>query len=88
MIILRTIGHLINSILLFIIVVSAARIAIEAYTKDIMEVPVGPLVKEISDIIMEYGRKFLPFDKQKNLLLGISMTSFILIIIIRAVIKL
>ncbi|MEA3506416.1 MAG: hypothetical protein U9R36_02830 [Elusimicrobiota bacterium] len=83
---LRVLGYLINSLLLLVVIISAARIIMDSYAKDIMEIPVGPLVKELSDVIMEQGRKFLPIKEEKNLLIGIVIGLMIVILIIQAVI--
>ncbi len=86
MIILRTIGYIINSLLLFIAIISIVRLVMDSYILDIKELPVGPLVEELTDIIMEHGKKFIPINSPKNLLISITIVSLILFIVIRAVV--
>jgi hypothetical protein len=83
---LRALGYLVNSLLLFAVLICAARVIMDSYAKNIMDIPVGPLVKELSEVIMEQGRKFLPIKEEKNLLIGIIISLIIVILIIQAVI--
>ena len=82
---LSVLGYVINSIILLIVVVVIARIYVNLKGADTSSSPMGPLVKEISDIIIENGRKFFPVKEETTLLYVIIAVLIVLFFIVRAV---
>ena len=82
---LSALGYLIISVILIILVAVAGRIYINLSKKEVENLFMGPLTKEISDLIIENGRKFIPIGKDSTLLYVIAGVCIVLIFIVNAV---
>ncbi len=82
---LSVIGYIINSVILFIVIIVVAKLYINFTKKNIEEFPVGPLIKELSELICKNGRKFFPIKEENILLYVLLSTCFILFFIVRAI---
>jgi hypothetical protein len=82
---LSIIGYLINSVILILIVVVLVRIYMDYSKGEPESIFLGPLVKEVSDKILEKAKGFFPVKEDSLLawvVLGASIVLFIVVKII------
>ncbi len=82
---LSALGYIINSIIFIVVVIVSARIYINLSKKETGDLPMGPLVKELSDLILACGRKFVPLNDDTQLLIVILCISMIFIFIVKSI---
>ncbi len=82
---LSALGYIINSIIFIVVVIVSACIYINLSKKEAGDLPMGPLVKELSDLILACGRKFVPLNDDTQLLIVILCISMIFIFIVKSI---
>ena len=82
---LSALGYIIISIILLILIVVVGRIYINSTKKEAENLFLGPLIKEISDLVIENGKKLLPIEEEPVLLYVIAGLCIVFIFIVNTV---
>jgi hypothetical protein len=82
---LNVLGYLINSIILIIIVTLVIRIYMNIKKEEPEKIFLGPLVKEVSDLILKNSVKFFPVKDESALLYTTLSAAVILFILVKAI---
>ncbi|MFC2091317.1 hypothetical protein ACFLTD_00910 [Elusimicrobiota bacterium] len=82
---MAALGYMLISVVLFLVIGVSGRIFLILGKKEPENIPMGPILKEFSDLIIEHGKKFIPIEDPLILLISIDIICVVLIVTINKI---